>query len=82
MVPRAESRRSLIWEEAHGQEAGSHDDGRRPVGDNQNSIVAAPCGLDLPHDDRMIEKLAHEYHERLPERVVQQHFVGNNLLKS
>jgi catalase len=71
-----------MWEEAHGQEAGSHDDGRRWVGDNQNSFVATPRGPDLPHGDRLIDKLAHEYHERLPERVVQQHFIGNNLPKS
>jgi len=41
-----------------------------PVADNQNSISAGPQGPLLMQDYQLIEKLAHQNRERIPERVV------------
>ena len=41
-----------------------------PIGDNQNSITAGPRGPVLLQDYQLIEKLAHQNRERIPERVV------------
>jgi catalase len=41
-----------------------------PVADNQNSITAGPRGPLLVQDYQLIEKLAHQNRERIPERVV------------
>lgn len=41
-----------------------------PVGDNQNSITAGKRGPVLLQDYQLIEKLAHQNRERIPERVV------------
>lgn len=41
-----------------------------PIGDNQNSITAGPRGPVLMQDYQLIEKLAHQNRERIPERVV------------
>jgi catalase len=41
-----------------------------PVPDNQNSITAGPRGPVLLEDYQLIEKLAHQNRERIPERVV------------
>jgi catalase len=41
-----------------------------PVPDNQNSITAGEHGPLLLQDYQLIEKLAHQNHERIPERVV------------
>ena len=41
-----------------------------PVGDNQNSLSAGPRGPLLLQDVHLIEKLAHQNRERIPERVV------------
>jgi len=41
-----------------------------PVADNQNSITAGPRGPVLLQDYQLIEKLAHQNRERIPERVV------------
>ncbi|MCK8785159.1 catalase [Roseomonas sp. NAR14] len=41
-----------------------------PVADNQNSLTAGPRGPVLLQDYRLIEKLAHQNRERIPERVV------------
>ena len=41
-----------------------------PVVDNQNSITAGPRGPVLLQDYQLIEKLAHQNRERIPERVV------------
>jgi catalase len=41
-----------------------------PVADNQNSITAGPRGQVLLQDWQLIEKLAHQNRERIPERVV------------
>jgi catalase len=41
-----------------------------PVPDNQNSISAGPRGPLLLEDYQLIEKLAHQNRERIPERVV------------
>lgn len=41
-----------------------------PVGDNQNSLTAGPRGPVLLQDYHLIEKLAHQNRERIPERVV------------
>ncbi|ONG48987.1 catalase [Pseudoroseomonas deserti] len=41
-----------------------------PVPDNQNSLSAGPRGPLLMQDYRLIEKLAHQNRERIPERVV------------
>ncbi len=41
-----------------------------PVGDNQNSLSAGPRGPLLLQDYHLIEKLAHQNRERIPERVV------------
>lgn len=44
--------------------------GGNPVPDNQNSITAGPRGPVLLQDYQLIEKLAHQNRERIPERVV------------
>lgn len=41
-----------------------------PVADNQNSATAGPRGPVLLQDYQLIEKLAHQNRERIPERVV------------
>lgn len=44
--------------------------GGNPVADNQNSLSAGPRGPLLLQDYQLIEKLAHQNRERIPERVV------------
>ncbi len=44
--------------------------GGNPVADNQNSISAGPRGPLLLQDYQLIEKLAHQNRERIPERPV------------
>jgi len=44
--------------------------GGNPVPDNQNSLTAGPRGPVLLQDYQLIEKLAHQNRERIPERVV------------
>ena len=41
-----------------------------PVADNQNSQTAGPRGPVLMQDYQLIEKLAHQNRERIPERIV------------
>ncbi len=41
-----------------------------PVPDNQNSLTAGPRGPVLMQDYQLLEKLAHQNRERIPERVV------------
>jgi catalase len=41
-----------------------------PIADNQNAITAGPRGPVLLQDYQLIEKLAHQNRERIPERVV------------
>ncbi|MDC7683385.1 catalase [Asticcacaulis sp. BYS171W] len=41
-----------------------------PIADNQNSLSAGPRGPLLMQDWQLIEKLAHQNRERIPERVV------------
>jgi catalase len=41
-----------------------------PIADNQNSITAGPRGPLLIQDYQLLEKLAHQNRERIPERVV------------
>jgi len=41
-----------------------------PIPDNQNSITAGPRGPVLLQDYQLLEKLAHQNRERIPERVV------------
>src|ERR1700745_1890700 len=41
-----------------------------PIGDNQNSVTAGPRGPRLLQDYQLIEKLAHQNRERIPERTV------------
>jgi len=41
-----------------------------PVADNQNSVTAGPRGPLLLQDYQLIEKLAHQNRERIPERTV------------
>ena len=38
-----------------------------PVADNQNSITAGPFGPVLMQDFHLLEKLAHQNRERIPE---------------
>src|SRR6202022_4738948 len=42
--------------------------GGMPVSDNQNSITAGPLGPVLMQDFLLLEKLAHQNRERIPER--------------
>src|SRR6202051_3839632 len=42
----------------------------KPVADNQNSITAGPLGPLLMQDHQLLEKLAHQNRERIPERTV------------
>lgn len=44
--------------------------GGNPVADNQNSITAGPRGPVLLQDYQLLEKLAHQNRERIPERTV------------
>ena len=44
--------------------------GGAPITDNQNSITAGPRGPVMLQDYQLIEKLAHQNRERIPERVV------------
>ncbi len=41
-----------------------------PVPDNQNALTAGPRGGIMMQDYQLIEKLAHQNRERIPERVV------------
>ena len=41
-----------------------------PIADNQNSLTAGPRGPVLMQDWQLLEKLAHQNRERIPERVV------------
>lgn len=41
-----------------------------PIADNQNSMTAGPRGPLLMQDYQLLEKLAHQNRERIPERVV------------
>lgn len=41
-----------------------------PIADNQNSLTAGPRGPVLLEDYQLLEKLAHQNRERIPERVV------------
>jgi catalase len=41
-----------------------------PIADNQNTLTAGPRGPALLQDYQLIEKLAHQNRERIPERVV------------
>ena len=41
-----------------------------PIADNQNSMTAGERGPVLMQDWQLIEKLAHQNRERIPERVV------------
>lgn len=41
-----------------------------PIADNQNTLTAGPRGPVLMQDYQLIEKLAHQNRERIPERVV------------
>ena len=41
-----------------------------PIADNQNSLTAGPRGPLLMQDYQLIEKLAHQNRERIPERTV------------
>ncbi len=41
-----------------------------PIADNQNSMTAGPRGPLLLQDYQLLEKLAHQNRERIPERVV------------
>lgn len=41
-----------------------------PIADNQNTLTAGPRGPVLLEDYQLIEKLAHQNRERIPERVV------------
>ena len=41
-----------------------------PIADNQNSLTAGPRGPALLQDYQLVEKLAHQNRERIPERVV------------
>ena len=44
--------------------------GGNPVADNQNSVTAGPRGPLLMQDYQLLEKLAHQNRERIPERAV------------
>ena len=44
--------------------------GGNPIGDNQNSVIVGPRGPLLQQDYQLIEKLAHQNRERIPERPV------------
>src|SRR5277367_4355292 len=41
-----------------------------PIADNQNSLTAGPRGPLLLQDHQLLEKLAHQNRERIPERIV------------
>jgi catalase len=41
-----------------------------PIADNQNSMTAGPLGPLLVQDYQLLETLAHQNRERIPERTV------------
>src|SRR6478609_10878438 len=45
-------------------------DSGAPVADNQNSLTAGPFGPVLIQNFHLLEKLAHQNRERIPERTV------------
>jgi catalase len=45
-------------------------EGGMPVADNQNSMTAGPMGPVLMQDFHLLERLAHQNRERIPERTV------------
>jgi catalase len=64
---------SLATEETHASPAHGRTlttTAGAPVSDNQNSASAGPTGPLLLQDYQLIEKLAHQNRERIPERVV------------
>ena len=44
--------------------------GGSPIGDNQNALTAGPRGPVLIQDYQLMEKLAHQNRERIPERTL------------
>src|SRR3990172_149362 len=51
-----------------------------PVADNQNSITAGPRGPVLLQDYQLIEKIAHQNPERIPQRTPHPHGRGGPVL--
>lgn len=62
--------RSRQMQENQGKKKIMTTTGGNPVADNQNSLTAGPRGPLLAQDYQLLEKLAHQNRERIPERVV------------
>ena len=64
--------RDFYREQRQAQQAEQSDakDAGAPVADNQNSLTVGPRGPTLLQDYVLLEKLAHQNRERIPERVV------------
>jgi hypothetical protein len=60
------SKSALIWKNIYGQP----ETIRNGVADNQNSLTAGPRGPLLMQDYQLLENLAHQNRERIPERTV------------
>jgi len=60
----------MLEEEKMAEKSTLTTTGGAPVADNQNSVTAGPRGPLLMQDYQLLEKLAHQNRERIPERTV------------
>ena len=60
----------MLWKNLMAKSPTLTTDSGAPVADNQNSLTAGPRGPVLLQDYQLIEKLAHQNRERIPERAV------------
>ena len=60
----------MLWKNLMAKSPTLTTDSGAPVADNQNSLTAGPFGPVLIQDFHLLEKLAHQNRERIPERTV------------
>ena len=60
----------MLWKNLMAKSPTLTTDSGAPVADNQNSLTAGPRGPVLMQDFHLLEKLAHQNRERIPERTV------------
>ncbi|MFM2341283.1 MAG: hypothetical protein RLZZ592_936 [Pseudomonadota bacterium] len=70
MTPRHDDPTPARCPVMHGQAPVLTTTAGAPVADNQNALTAGPRGPVLMQDWQLLEKLAHQNRERIPERVV------------
>src|SRR5260370_35231625 len=69
----------MHWKDLMAKSPKLTTDSGAPVADNQNSLTAGPFGPVLIQDFHLLEKLAHQNRERIPERTV--HAKGSGALR-